>query len=99
RGLELIAVGVLDAAGFDVKAEEKFAIGLLMPAEEIALALELVRPCGLELEAGALVHFVAEPFDALFLEHVLEAGVLAVGAVAEIAMNGEHSLGDIDEAL
>ena len=49
----------------------------------------------LKLEADALLHFAAEPLDAAVLNRVLEAGVLAVGPVAEIALGGEDGGADL----
>ena len=67
RGLQLIAVGVLDAAGLDEEAEEPVAIELLEPAEGVALATEEEGLSGRERGAEALAEFGAEPFNALFL--------------------------------
>ena len=96
-GLQLVAVGVLDAAGLDEEAEEPVAVELLEPAEGVALAAEEEGLGGRERGAEALAEFGAEPFDALFLEDVLDAGVLAVGAVTPIAVDRDDGGADLDE--
>ena len=97
RGLQLVAFGVLDAAGLDEEAEEPVAVELLEPAEGVALAAEEEGLGGRERGAEALAEFGAEPFDALFLEDVLDAGVLAVGAVTPVAVDGDDGGADFDE--
>ena len=57
-----------------------------MPAKGIFDRGELEGACRLEWEADALLHLAAEPLDAAVLDGVLESGMLAVGAVAEIAL-------------
>ena len=44
-----------------------------------------------------LGEFGLEPFDALFLEDILDAGVLAVGTIAPVAVDLDHGLADGDD--
>ena len=75
------------------------AIGLRLPAEGIALAGELEGPDRGNRDACAPFQFAAEPVDAAFGDDVFEPGVLAVGAVAEIAMDGHDGQDDLLQLL
>ena len=97
RGLQLVAVGVLDAAGLDEESEEPVAVELLEPAEGVALAAEEEGLGGRQRGAEALAEFGAEPLDALFLEDILDARVLTVGAVTPVAVDGDDGGADFDE--
>ena len=58
---------------------------------------EFERPGRFEFDAGALFDLGTRPVRAAFGHDVFEAGVLAVGAVAEIAVNREHGLRNFDK--
>ena len=49
--------------------------------------------------AEARLHLAAEPLDATFVEEVLEAGPLAILAVAEVALHRDDRLGDVDDTV
>src|ERR1051326_3353818 len=75
------------------------AVGLLMPAEEIALFREMKRFRRSEFSPCALFDFAAEPIHAAFMNDVFQASVFAVGAIAEVAMNREHGLVECFQVL
>ena len=58
-----------------------------------AVLREFERASGLQLNPRPLLDFVAEPIDTAFGQHILQSRVFAVGAIAEIPMDGYHSLG------
>src|SRR5882724_1341213 len=70
-----------------------------MPAEQVALPGEFEWPSGLQLESDPLLDFVAEPVNTALGEHIFQSRVFAVGAVAEIPVDGYHSLGHGFEIL
>ncbi len=93
----MFAVG--DPAREHMEAEEPATVVLLVPAELVALVLEFKGSCRLKFESGALGEFLAEPVYAAFCDNVFEPGMLAVGAVAEVAMDLEDGFGGLDEAV
>src|SRR5262245_27081324 len=93
RGLELVAFYIFDPAIFNEQPQEEVPIVLLMPAQHIALPRELDWPRRLQLYSRALLDLSPEPGHAFFMQDIFEAGVLAVCAVAEIAMDGYDRLG------
>ena len=70
-----------------------------MPAVKVAGGGELIRPGGFEFDAGALFDFRARPVHAAFGDDVFQPRMLAVGAVAEIAMNRQHGLRHVHELV
>ena len=50
-----------------------------------------------ERDAGALVHFILHELHALLGNDVFEARVLAIGAIAEVAMNRQHGFRHVHE--
>ena len=97
RGFQPVAFHVLDASGFDEEREKPFSIHSLVPAVKVAGAGEFERPGGFKFDVGALFDFGARPVRAAFRHDVFQAGVLAVGTVAEIAVNREHGLHNFDK--
>ena len=89
---EPVIPGVLDAAVLDEQTEEVIAVGLAVPAQQITLTGELERARRFELDVGAFFHFGAAPIRTPFGQHIFEPGVFAIGAVAEIPMDGNDRL-------
>ena len=75
----------------------KIAIVLFMPAVHITLLGKLKRPRILQCHPGAFADFLAEPVHALLGDHILQARMLAISAVAEIAVHRQHCLGHFNE--
>ena len=81
----------------DEQREKPFPIHGLVPAIEVAGRRKFARLRRLKHDAGAVVHFVAHEFHAALGHDVFESRPLAVGAVAEIAVNRQHGLRHLDE--
>jgi hypothetical protein len=97
--LSLSVAGVLDAAGLDEEAEEPLPSDCFVQPKASPWP---TKRNGLAAGRGAtevLGELALEPFDALFLQHVLDAGMLAVGAVAPVAVDLDHGLADGDDAV
>ena len=75
------------------------AIVPAQPAEAVALRGELEGARRLEREAEPLEQLGLEPVDAAIGDGVLEARVLAIGAVAEVALDHDHGLGHLEHLL
>ncbi len=88
-----------DATGFDAQRQVPATVVPFGPAEAVAGRLELERPRRLEREALPARDLGDEPLEAAVLDRVLEAGALAHGAVAEVALRGEHGLGHREQLL
>lgn len=43
-----------------------------------------------------LLHLIPEPINAMVIDRVLEARMLSIGAVTEVALDKHHLLADID---
>ena len=89
-------LGVLHTARLDEEGQEPAAIYGLLPTVGVGGGNELHRLGRLKFNACTTGHFAAEPLYALLLQDVLEAGVLAVGAIAEVTEDREHGLGHLD---
>ena len=90
------AVAVPDAAGVDAQRQVPAAVIALDPAEAVAVVDERERPRRREREAGAAFDLGLEPVQAAVVDGVLQARALAHVAVAEVALRGDHGLGDGD---
>mmetsp|Transcript_61252 Transcript_61252/g.189801 ORF Transcript_61252/g.189801 Transcript_61252/m.189801 type:complete len:510 (-) Transcript_61252:992-2521(-) len=82
------------ADGNEAAAMPEAVVGL-HPAEEVAAVLELVRALRRELLPQASLHLLPVPLGPVVLHGVLDARVLAVRAVAEVALHREDSLADV----
>src|SRR5207302_6438095 len=85
RGQEPELACILDPAVLDVKAVIEVAVRLRMPAQVVVHGTPRERAGGPQREVDALLHALAEPIDAAVVNQVLETGVAAVDAVAEVA--------------
>ena len=77
-----------------MKAVKGGAVGTFVPAVGILDRGECIGAGRLKLQAGSLFHLGSEPVDAAILDGVLQARMLAVGAVAEVALCCQHGLAD-----
>src|SRR5438477_5679573 len=93
-GLQLITGFVPDAAVLDKESQEIFAICLLMPTQQVALFGKKEGTRRGKLDAGALLNFNSEPVHSALFQDIFESRVLAVGAVAEIAVNSDYRFGN-----
>ena len=86
------AVAIGDLAGRDGQADDAVARAVVLvggPRGQLAgVAERLAEPASTS---------AAEPVDAPLVDEVLEAGPLAVLAVAEVALHGDDRLGDVDD--
>eukprot|EP00413_Alexandrium_margalefii_P019624 CAMPEP_0204528176 /NCGR_PEP_ID=MMETSP0661-20131031/9382_1 /ASSEMBLY_ACC=CAM_ASM_000606 /TAXON_ID=109239 /ORGANISM="Alexandrium margalefi, Strain AMGDE01CS-322" /LENGTH=554 /DNA_ID=CAMNT_0051534137 /DNA_START=286 /DNA_END=1947 /DNA_ORIENTATION=+ len=92
---EANADALLHAADRHEAAAMPEAVISLHPAEEVAAVLEPVGALRLEPPAEAGLHLLPVPLRAVVLHGVLDAGVLAVGAVAEVALDREDRFADV----
>ncbi len=99
RRLHRVTGCVLDAAGLHEQREEQRAVDGAVPAVAIAGGGELEAAHAGEGPRDAAVDLRHQPRHALLLDHILQPRVLAVGAVAEVAVDREHGLGDLDHLL
>mmetsp|Transcript_55592 Transcript_55592/g.149919 ORF Transcript_55592/g.149919 Transcript_55592/m.149919 type:complete len:458 (-) Transcript_55592:1068-2441(-) len=96
---EANAARLLDTAdGHQAAAMPEVVLGLV-PAVEVAAGLELVGPGLLQLLAQDFLDLLAVELSSVVLDGVLDAGVLAVGAVAEVARHGHDGLADVLRVL
>ena len=95
RGLEFEFGRVLHAAAHQEERVVARAVFALDPAVTVAGVGELEGAGRTEPIAEAAFDFRAEPDDAAVLDGVFEAGVLAVGAVAVVALHEHDFLGDV----
>src|SRR5438876_3503420 len=65
-----------------------------MPAEQVTLLRKLEGPRRLELDPHPLLHFIAEPVNSTLGQNVLQARMLSVGAITEVAMDSHNRFGD-----
>ena len=65
------------------------------PAIAVAAMIELVGARRLELPTQSAVQLVAEPLEPAVGDRVLQPGVLAIGPVAEVALDRQHGLGHL----
>ncbi len=79
----------------DKESEVGLAIGAFDPAVAVTIVGKSERAGGLKLVAEAGLDLAAEPVEAAILDGVFEAGVLALGAVAKIALDEDDLLGDV----
>src|SRR5439155_7755549 len=98
-GFELVAIEVFDAAILNEETEKIIPRSLLMPAKEVALFGEFEGTSRLELDPSPLLDLDAEPVNAPVFQDVFEPGMFAVGAVAKIAMDGNHRFGECFEVF
>src|SRR5262249_39062892 len=98
-GLQFITVSVFNTAVFHEQAEEIFSIELFVPAVDVALLGELERTCSCDLETDTFFEFLFEPRRAAFFQDVFQARMFAVGAITEIAMDGNHAFRGFDDAI
>ena len=87
------ALGALDPARRHRHAEHPVAVAVLPPAEVIGA----VEPLGQLARIGQRVadpalDLGAEPLEAALVDHVLQAGPVAILPVAEVAVDGDHGL-------
>ena len=68
-----------------------------MPAVHITLLGKLKRPRIFQCHPSAFANFLAEPVHALLGDHILQARMLAIRAVAEITVHRQHRLGYFNE--
>ncbi len=99
RQLLGVSLDVLDAAGFDEDGEKKFSVHAAVPAVKITGGGEFVGPRICDGQSGTLIDLIPNPRDPAFLDDILEPRMLAVGAVAEITMDGQHRLPDGDHLV
>ena len=92
-----VAIG--DAPGLDAQGQVPATVVATVPAEAVAVVLEHVLAYRREGEAAAAFDFGAEPVESAILDRVLEAGALAHFAIAEIALRGQHGLGDGEDLI
>ena len=90
-------LGVLHAARLDEEGQEPAAIHGLLPVVGVGSGNKLHRLGRLKFKTRPTGHLTAEPLHTLLLQDVLETGVLAVGAVTEVAEDGEHGLRHLDQ--
>ena len=90
-------VGVAQAAVLDEERVVPASVGAFGPTIAIAGAGEFEGAGFAEFPAEAGFEFGFEPVDTAVLDGVFEAGVFAVGAVAEIALDGDDGLRDLDD--
>src|SRR5690606_25491840 len=66
----------------------------LVPAEPVAVVLEIKGPCRQQRLAASARELVEKPVVAEAIERVFEAGAMAVLAIAEIALDTHHDFGE-----
>ena len=66
-----------------------------MPSESVSLAGKFKWFCIFQFESYALLQFISEPFNAFFFQYIFQAGVFAVGAISEITVDRQDSLGNV----
>ena len=98
-GEKRVVGGVLHAAALDEEREVRVAIGVVHPAEAVAVVVELELTHGPEFVAEVFVELGENPFSAVIVHGVFEARVLAIGAVAEITLHQHHFFRDIDHLV
>jgi len=88
-----------DAPGFDAQGQVPAAVVAFDPAEPVARRLELERPRGFERKTLAPRDLADKPVEAAVVDRVLEARMLAVGAVAEVPLRRDDRFGDDEQLL
>ncbi len=91
--------GVGDPAGFDAKPKVPAALGVLAPAELVAGGRELEGAWTLQRKVEATLELRTEPVEPAIGDGVLEAGVLALAAIAEVALRRHDRLGNGEQAV
>jgi hypothetical protein len=87
------------AAGFDAQSQVPAPVVALNPSEAIAVVLERERTRGCERFAEAALHLADEPVEPAIVDRVFEPGALALRAVAEIALHGQHGFGNRENLI
>ena len=87
------------AAAFDEQGAVEAAAFRLAPAERIAVGVEMERPGRLERSAEARLDLAFDPAQALVVDRIFEAGAVALGAVAVIALDRHHRPGRGDQPV
>ena len=77
----------------------RVAILVLDPTVAVTIVLESERTHRPELVAKVLVELCQNPIRAAIIDSVLEARMLAVGAITEVALHEHHLFRDIDNLL
>ena len=88
------AVAVGDLARRDGQADDAVARAVVLVGDPRRQLDEVAEPF-----AEPALDLAAEPLDAALVDEVLEAGPVAVLAVAEVALHGDDRLGDVDDPL
>ena len=97
---EVRAIGaVLDAARQQPQRQVPAAVVAFNPAEAVAAVVEGEGPRRREREAGAAFHLLREPIQPAVVDRVLQARALAHGAVAKVALGGDHGGGHGDHLV
>src|SRR5690606_30851174 len=78
-----------DAPGRQRQGQVPAPVLALDPAEAVAVVVEMEGTRGFEAEAGALFHLRDDGVQAVVVDGVLEARVLAFDAVAEATLPGD----------
>ena len=98
-GADGVAGPVNDTSTLDEQGEMRISAGVSDPAITITVVFENKRAHGLQIPAEVFVEFVQEPLGTVVLDGVFQAGVLAVGAAAEIALDLDNHLGNFGDLL
>src|SRR5690606_28670469 len=67
----------------------------LVPAEPVAVVLEIKGPCRQQRLAASARELVEKPVVAEAIERVFETGAMAVLAISEIALDAHHDFGEL----
>src|SRR5437867_13131691 len=68
-------------------------VGLLVPAEQVALLRKAEGPRRRQFDSCALLDFSSEPVQPAFCQDVFQASMFAICAITEVAMNRDDGLG------
>src|ERR1700730_10425989 len=74
----------------DPDAAEQFPVALLVPTQQIAYGIPGYFFGRLHRNLHAFAHLVAEPADSAFVNQILKASLLAVGAIAKITLSCDN---------